>query len=85
MKRQQIIDNLNFFKNVICSSSISENHPINRVIERKDFRKFLCISRATEWRMIARGSTPELVRDEGKILGYNLRSYLKWLEDNSES
>ena len=60
-----------------------DNTVIDRLITREELRAYLNISKSTEWRMQQKGLLPKTVTVGGRILGYLLSAYLKWIKDNS--
>ena len=59
------------------------NQSVDRVIPREELRALINVSKSTEWRMLQNNSLPKTVVVNGRILGYLMSSYLKWLADNS--
>ena len=59
------------------------NNFTDRLISRKELRARINISISTEWRWLKEGLLPKTVVVNGRILGYLLSSFNKWIEDNS--
>ena len=57
--------------------------PLDRIISRADFAELTGMSRTTLWRLLNSGDLPEVVKINGRILGFRESAYLAWLDKNS--
>ena len=56
---------------------------VDRLISRKELRARFNISISTEWRRLQNDLLPKPFVINGRILGYLLSSFNKWIDDNS--
>ena len=82
MKKRELIEKLVAF-NLLMRSLENSKLPMDRVLTRKEFQQLIGVSRVTEWRMVQEGLVPEAVVINGKILGYSVQSFLKWIKVHS--
>ena len=55
----------------------------DRIISRAEFAELTGMSRTTLWRLLNNGDLPEVVKINGRILGFRESAYMSWLEKNS--
>jgi len=55
----------------------------DRIISRAEFAKLTGMSRTTLWRLLNSGDLPDVVKVNGRVLGFRESAYLAWLEKNS--
>lgn len=62
---------------------IQKQFNTDRIISRAEFARLTGMSRTTLWRLLNSGDLPDVVKINGRVLGFRESAYLAWLEKNS--
>ena len=57
----------------------------DRIINRAEFAELTGMSRTSIWRLINSGDAPEVVKINGRILGFRESAYIAWLDRNTNA